>query len=309
MKKVSIVVPVYQNELNIQQAFSEIKQELSAISGMLDYEIIFVDDGSRDNSFNELIKCQNLDKQHVSIVKLTRNFGQVSACMAGIKQANGDCVLIISADSQEPAYLIPIMLKEWEGGHKVVIAVRESREDGIFRKFTSYIFYNLMRKYSVSNMPVGGFDCFVIDKEIGKMLTDMKESNRFLQGQILWVGYPPKIIYYKRKKRELGKTQWSILKKVKYFIDGFVSYSFFPIRLISNIGLVMFFIGIFVTFILVFQRILYGTKMVGWSSIMITIIVLNGFQLMMLGIIGEYLWRNLDETRSRPLYIIEKIIK
>lgn len=309
MKKISVIIPVYYNEQDIQLTFKSLKESLSTLPNSIDYEMIFVEDGSRDKSFDELVKVYNADKTHVKIIKFTRNFGQISAWVAGIEYATGDSIVVISADLQDPASLIPNMVEEWEKGSKVVICTRKSREDGIFRKITSRMFYEMMRRYAIPNMPTGGFDYFLIDKEIKNIILQMKENNLFLQGHILWPGYEPKIISYTRKKRKTGKGRWSFFKKIKYFIDGFTGYSFFPIRFMSFAGLILFISGALLSVLLILHRIFYGTRLAGWSSIMVAILVFNGFQFMMLGIIGEYLWRNLIETRKRPLYIVEKVIK
>ena len=309
MEKLSIIIPVYQNELNLPHTYPAIKEELDRNNNIDNYELVFVDDGSTDNSFKELQKIYESDKKHITIIKFSRNFGQVAAWQAGLSNSSGDCMAVISADLQDPPSLISDMFMEWKNKNKIVIAARKHREDSYGSKITSKIFYGLMRRFSPLSVPIGGYDCFLIDKSIRDILLKMKERNAFLQGQILWTGYKPKIIYYNRRKRESGKTQWSIFKKVKYFIDGIFGYSFFPIRLITSAGMVLFLIGTFYSIGLIFQRIYFGTRMVGWTSIMILIVILSGFQMMMMGIIGEYLWRNFDETRKRPLYLIEQIKK
>jgi dolichol-phosphate mannosyltransferase len=154
---------------------------------------------------------------------------------------------------------------------------------------------------------LGGYDFFLIDRSIVDLLLRMDERNRFLQGQILWLGHHPKLIMYERRKRELGKSQWSLSRKIKYFIDGFVAYSFFPIRMVSVIGIAMFFVGLILSAIIAVQTIVFGTQAVGWSSLMVALLTLNGLQMMMIGVMGEYLWRNFDETRKRPLYLIEHV--
>jgi dolichol-phosphate mannosyltransferase len=201
------------------------------------------------------------------------------------------------------------MIEEWSRGQKLVVATRESRHDGYLNKLFSKVFYRLMRKFAIPNMPLGGYDFFLIDRSIVELLLRMDERNLFLQGQILWLGHKPKFIPYERRKRQLGESQWSLSRKVKYFIDGFAAYSFFPIRLVSVVGIAVFFLGIILSAIIAIQTLLFGTRMVGWSSLMVALLMLNGLQMMMIGIMGEYLWRNFDETRKRPLYLIEHISK
>ncbi|HEU4711817.1 MAG TPA: glycosyltransferase [Pyrinomonadaceae bacterium] len=308
MKRISIVIPVYQNELNIAPTYEALTTELEK-SDRFDFEIVFVNDGSTDDSWEELLKVYRADQQRVTLINLLRNFGQVPALLAGFANASGDCVVAMSADLQDPPSVVLEMAEEWERGHKLVVATRESRRDGFLNKLTSKMFYRLMRKFALPNMPLGGYDFFLIDRSIVELLLKMDERNRFLQGQILWLGHRPKLIMYERRKRELGKSQWSMSRKVKYFIDGFVAYSFFPIRLVSVAGIAVFFVGLILSAIIAVQTILFGTKAVGWSSLMVALLTLNGLQMMMIGVMGEYLWRNFDETRKRPLYLIEHVSK
>lgn len=307
MKRISIVIPVFQNELNIAPTYQAVKAELEK-ADLFEFEIVFVNDGSTDNSWQELVKVYNADPERITLINLLRNFGQVPALLAGFANATGDCVIAMSADLQDPPGVILKMIEEWDRGHKLVVATRETRRDGYMNKFSSQLFYRLMRKFAIPNMPVGGYDFFLIDRSIVHLLLEMDERNLFLQGQILWMGHPPKLIMYERRKRELGKSQWSLSRKIKYFIDGFVAYSFFPIRLVSVVGIGMFFLGIILSVIIAIQTLMFGTKSVGWSSIMVALLMLNGLQMMMIGVVGEYLWRNFDETRKRPLYLIENIL-
>ncbi len=308
MDKVSIIVPVYQNEANIPVTYRAIKKELQEGRDAFDHEIIFVNDGSTDNSLDELKKVYSLDPQHVVIIDLLRNFGQVAALMAGFSHSTGDCVMALSADLQDPPELIRQMVKEWKNGYAVVIGVRESREESHIKRLGSKLFYSLMRRFAIPNMPVSGFDYFLISRSVLATVLRTNERNIFLQGQILWPGYPSKILSYKRRRRELGRSQWRLSKKVKYFIDGFVGYSFFPIRLASGLGIVTFFAGLLVSIVLILQRVLYGTLMPGWTSIMVVVFMLNGLQMLTIGILGEYLWRAVEQVRDRPLFIIKEVI-
>lgn len=305
-KKISIVIPVFQNELNIAPTYQALKSEFEK-AALFDFEIVFVNDGSTDNSWEELLKVYNADPERITLINFLRNFGQVPALLAGFSNATGDCVIAMSADLQDPPAVILEMIEEWDRGHKLVVATRESRDDGYLNKLTSQLFYRLMRKFALPNMPVGGYDFFLMDRDVVDLLLQMDERNLFLQGQILWLGHRPKLILYERRKRELGKSQWSLSRKIKYFIDGFVAYSFFPIRLVSVLGIAVFFLGIILSVIIAIQTVLFGTKSVGWSSLMVALLTLNGLQMMMIGVMGEYLWRNFDETRKRPLYLIENI--
>jgi polyisoprenyl-phosphate glycosyltransferase len=306
VKKISVVVPVYQNALNIPATYKALKGVLDKLSSHFEYELIFVNDGSTDGSMDKLLEVHRADPGNVRIVDLLRNFGQVAAMMAGFRHASGDAVVAISADLQDPPALIEEMVKEWSAGSEIVIAVRGSREDKFLDRLASKFFYSLIRKFALSNMPTGGFDFFLIDRVALETVLRTSERNIFIQGQFLWPGYSTKTIFYKRQKRALGHSQWHFSKRIKYLIDGFVGYSFFPIRLASLFGVLMFILGIIVSLVLVWQRVFYGTRMAGWSSIMIALFFLSGLQMLMLGILGEYLWRCIEQMRGRPLYLVRR---
>ena len=191
----------------------------------------------------------------------------------------------------------------------IVICHRNSRDESAYRSITSKIFYGTIRKYCFPEMPKGGFDFILISQKVkNEILLDL-EADFFLQGKILWTGYQIKFIPYKRLKRKEGKSQWTFSKKLKWFIDAVMSYSFFPIRFISLIGVVIALIGFFYALVVLFQRLFTEDYIYGWSPIVILILILSGFQLLMLGVIGEYVWRTLSQTRDRAKYVIEKIVE
>jgi dolichol-phosphate mannosyltransferase len=307
MKLLSIIIPVYKSELNLPTTYKKLTTELSKYAD-LNYELIFVNDGSPDNSLKYLKELQQQDGS-VVVINFTRNFGQVAAILAGLAYAKGDCAINISADLQDPPEMIHELFKAWNNGeYKLVIGERLAREDAWARKFASSFFYKMMQKFALPNLH-GAYDFFLVDRVMIDLLTKNYERNPFIQGLLLWPGYAPKLVPYTRQKREIGKSAWSLSKLIKYFIDGFVAYSFFPIRIISVIGLGCFIFSVVLTIALVFQKMFLGTNMAGWSSIMIAILMIGGIQMGMLGIIGEYLWRNFDETRKRPLFIVEFVLK
>lgn len=304
----SIIIPVYFNAGSLTKTYQKLKSEVLNKKADKNYELIFIDDGSGDTSLQELIELKNKDPETIKIIKFTRNFGQVPAITAGYKLAEGRCIINISADLQDPPELILKMLDYHEKeNYKIVVCTREAREESFFRRKTSSVFYHLMKKLSFKNMPQGGFDFLLIGKEVRDLIIKNYEANPFWQGQVLWTGYPVKFIPYKRQKREIGKSRWTFSKKMKYLIDGVLSYSYFPLRIMSITGAVISLLGFLYALFIVIMRIWGNVPFKGWAPIMILILILAGIQMLMLGIIGEYLWRTLDQTRKRPLFVIEKI--
>lgn len=303
--KISFVIPVFRNEGSLSITYQKILNLTDALN--LDYELIFINDGSDDNSLFELKELHNKDRK-VKIISFSRNFGQVAAIIAGLKEVTGNCVISMSADLQEPISLIESMILKWKEGNEIVICHRNDREDGFIANNTSKLFYNLI-KLSNPKMPKGGFDFLLIDKKAVAVLNTIDERNRFFQGDILWLGFTVSFIPYNRIKRTIGVSQWTLSKKIKYFIDGLLNTSYIPIRLMSLIGICTSLIGFLYAFIIFYNRLFNNTPFNGWAPIMITILIIGGFIMIMLGIIGEYVWRTYDETRKRPIYIIkEKLI-
>ena len=303
MPLISIVIPVYNEEENIPMLY----QRLDNISGRSEhtFEFIFVDDGSSDNSFR-LIQELSAKDDRVKVIKFSRNFGSHAGCLAGLMHSQGDASAFLSADLQEPPELILRLIEQWENGHEVVIGKREEKGDstGIFQKF----YYILVRKYALKNMPEKGTDVFLIDKKVVSAVTDMKEKNTSIFGLILWSGFRQAFVPYKRETRLKGTSKWSIAKKIKLFIDTFVSFSYFPIRIISFGGIIIAFTGFIYALVIVTNRLFFLKGTEGWSYVMAALLIIAGIQFLMLGILGEYIWRNFEESRSRHIFIIDKKI-
>jgi glycosyltransferase involved in cell wall biosynthesis len=305
MRKLSVVVPVYRDELIIEQTFETLKRTLDEHSLSFTYEIILVNDGSPDKSLDAIERLQQKYPDLAGVVNLVRNFGQVPAILAGFEVAAGDCIAAISSDLQDPPELIPQFFAEWEKGADAVIGTRETREDPLPVVITSRMFYWSMRKYALPGLPMTGFDFFLVDRRVGDRMLANQERNAFLQGMILQSSARVKEIPYHRRPRTVGTSGWTTFKRVKYFVDGFVGYSFMPIRLITVLGIAMFFFGIVMSAAIVFQTLFFGTRALGWSSIIISLLLLHGIEMLILGILGEYLWRALDQVRARPVYLID----
>jgi len=304
--KLSIVIPVYFNESNLFPLYKELKKTILSRPEFL-YELIFVDDGSKDNSFEKLVELRKIDDK-IKILKLSRNFGSHVAILAGLSNCSGDCATVISADLQDSPNIIVEMYKRWHDGHKVVLAVRADREDSWLQTQISNIYYRLMRRVALPNMPKGGFDCFLIDRAVINIIKSIEEKNSTLMGQILWCGFKSDIIYYVRKKRDIGVSRWTFSKKIKLFVDSFTAFSYLPIRLMSLLGISISFVSFLFGIFVVINKIVNGGDAIGWSSLMVAIAFLSGIQMTMLGIIGEYLWRNFDESKKRPIFVIDEKI-
>lgn len=306
-KKVfSIIIPVYQNEENIDKTVTS----LLTLKGKLPnykLELIFIDDGSSDNSLELLLKHKKHNKSNMIVIKLTKNFGQISAIQAGLKIANGDCAGIISADLQDPYELFIEMIKKWEIGLKLIIGERIDREESINQSFVSNLYWRLVNKYAVKGYPLGGYDFCLIDRQVIDDINRIDEKNTHIFVLIFSLGYKYEKIYYKRMKRELGKSQWTLPKKIKLFVDTFVSFSYLPVKGISYIGLAISILSFFYAFFIVMSKFIFGNEYEGWTTIIVLISSFSGLILLTLGIIGEYLWRILDETRKRPYFVIDKI--
>ena len=307
MKKISIIVPVYYNQDNLLPLYADLKEKiLSKIN--IEYELIFVDDGSKDKSYEVMKNLAKLD-ENIKTIRLSRNFGEHSALLAGLSQCTGDCAVRKAADLQEPSEVILDMMKKYEEGNKVVLAVRADREEPITQKAFSNLYAFLMRKLALHNMPKGGFDTFLIDSQIIDLLVKMQEKNTSLMSQILWAGFETATVPYIRKKREIGKSRWTLSKKIKLVYDSLLSFSYFPIKMITSVGFLSFFISLILLVVLIGKKFAGIIDVEGYTSIIM--IMLMGFGIIMLsiGVLGEYLWRTYDAARSRPPYIIEKVEK
>jgi dolichol-phosphate mannosyltransferase len=307
LPKVSVVVPVYFNEGSL----TLLHQRLALVAAnnlRYQFEFIFVDDGSGDNSFKVLENIASGDSR-VRVIKLVRNHGSTLAIMAGLSQAKGDAAAVISADLQDPPEMINEMITHWEKGTKMVLAARSSRDDPFTTQFTGNLFNSLFRKLVFKNYPLRGFDCFLIDRQVINIVNQCREKNTHLPGLLMWIGYDYEIIYYDRQRREHGKSRWNFRRKVKYFLDAFTAFSFLPIRICAVLGILSAIFG-FLYAVLIILLSLFGVITIsGWSSLMVVVLIIGGVQLAMLGLIGEYLWRNFDQTRSRPLFLIDQIIQ
>jgi len=305
----TVVLPVYYNEESLLPAYEKLKTALLALQPRLRGGLLYVDDGSGDGSFAALRQIHAKGEIPVSVVKLSRNFGQVMAIRAGIAHCDSTAAIVMSADGQEPVDLIPQMLAEhFEKRNEVVICSRTDREEGAYRTWTSKIFYATMRKLCFRDMPTGGFDCFLLGPAAMEAFRQEQELQPFLQGQLLRLGFSRAWIPYVRLKREFGRSRWTLGKKVAYFFDGLMNYSFFPIRAVSYLGMVLAALGLLYAFVVLCAKVFVGNPVKGWTPLMIVVLVLGGAQMLTLGVFGEYLWRILVQVQRRSPYLVEQVL-
>jgi len=273
------------------------------------FEYVMIDDGSRDGTLNELKKFKNEYPEKVKIIKLSGNFGSYNAILAGMNYASGDCNVIFTVDLQDPPELIPKMYEYWQKGIKLVIANRTDREESLKQKFFSNIYHFLIRKFALKNVPKGGFDLVLFDKQLRNEIVKINEKNTNQIYLLTWLKYDYVNIPYVRKKRTIGKSKWTYQKKIKLFVDSFVSFSFFPVRLISITGLILGFISFLYGLFLIYAKFSGLVPVQGWTALMVVILFVSSFQMVAMGIIGEYVWRSLDAARNRPNFIIDEVIE
>ena len=310
MKKISIVVPVYFNEESLLGLYADLKEKVIDVLPKynLDYELIFVDDGSKDNSYAVMTELAKIDSKIV-LLKLSRNFGEHSAILAGLSKCTGDFAVRKAADLQEPSTLIVDMIEKYNEGNKVVLATRADRDEPLLQRFFSSLYASMMRKFALPNMPKGGFDSFLIDRDVINVLVDMKEKNTSLMSQILWSGFKTDTVPYTRLKREAGKSRWTLSKKIKLVIDSLLGFSYFPIRFISVMGFIFSVIAFIWLCVVLGQKLIGHIDVPGYTSLLIVMLFGFGVIMVSLGILGEYMWRMFDATRNRPPFIIDEVKK
>jgi len=306
MKTLSIVVPVYFNEGSLAPLFAELQQvERKLLEKQVQVELIFVDDGSGDESWPELLKIK-AQRQATTLVKLTRNFGAVHASKTGVRLVKGDCFTILAADLQDPPELILTMVDKWLAGAKYVLCAREGREDPLSSKLFSLLYYRLVRLLVVSSYPRQGYDLALMDRSILPHFQD-SGKNIYTPLYVYWLGFRPEIILYQRRKRLHGRSRWTFWKKLNSLVDSLAGFSILPIRLISMIGFVVSFLSLGYGAFISINAILGRIDVRGFPTVVTLIAFLLGLIILMLGMIGEYIWRIFDEVNKRPEVVIDEI--
>lgn len=303
MSKISIIIPVYWNSDTLMALYEDMKEKILHKLG--DYEIVMVDDGSGDNSWEIMNQIKGMDS-NVKLVKLSRNFGEHAALLAGLSHCTGDCAVTKQADLQEDSELILEMYDKWKEGNKVVMAIREERDDPMMKKFFAGLYYAIVRKYIMPSMPQGGCDCYLIDRQVIEVIQMLDEKNSSLTLQVMWAGFKRADVYFHRKAREEGESRWTLGKKIKLVVDSMMSFSYAPVRAMSTVGALFFCASIIWAFIIIAQTLMYGADVAGWASMMALILCSSGLIMLMLGMLGEYIWRALDASRNRPPFIVDE---
>jgi len=303
MSKISIVVPVYYNEDTLMDLYEDMKSKILGEIG--EYELVFVDDGSGDDSWKIMNQIKELD-ENVHLVKLSRNFGEHAALLAGLSVCTGDCAVTKQADLQEDSTLILEMYESWKRGNKVVLAVRRSRDESKAKVFWANMYYRIIAKTVNDKMPPGGCDCYLIDRKVIEVLERLDEKNSSLTLQVMWAGFQTEMIPFDRKDREKGKSRWTLAKKFKLVMDSVMSFSYMPIRFMTWVGVIFDILALVLFISVLVEYFTVGTPIAGWSSLMCVVLISAGLILTMLGILGEYVWRALDAARTRPPFIIDE---
>lgn len=308
MKKISIVIPVYNEEEVLPQLYERLNALTENVKNY-EFEIFFINDGSKDNTLPMLEELTKYDKR-VKALSFSRNFGHQAAVTAGIKYVDGDAVVIMDADLQDPPELIPEMLELWENGNEVIYGKRKSRKgESGFKLFTAKMFYKTLNSLSDVEIPKDTGDFRLVDKKVIDVINELPEHNKFLRGLFSWVGFKQYPYEYERQERKGGKTKYPLKKMMKLASDGIISFSTKPLKIVGGIGVVTIIISIA---ILIYSLISYAFNLnqlsPGWTSIMVAITLFSGVQLLSIWVMSEYIARIYDETRNRPQYIIDKKI-
>ena len=301
--KVSIIIPVYYNQDNLLPLYNDLKEKfIDKIN--YDYEIIMINDGSKDDSYKVMCELAKKDS-HIKNISLSRNFGSHAACLCGLANSTGDCAVIKAADLQEPTELLLEMIESWKSGNNVVLACRESRKESRSQIRFANLYYWLVRKTSLPTMPKNGFDIYLLDRKVIDVINNLDEKNSAITGQILWSGFRTGIVNYTRKAREIGTSKWTLRKKIRLVLDTLFSFSTLPIQILEIIGVLSFTMGIIWAILVLIEKLSGNIPVSGYTTLFIFNLLSFGITMLSMGILGEYLWRTFDASRKRPPYIIE----
>lgn len=303
----SVVVAAFNEEGNLPILYERIRS-LDWEGLGLDLELVFVDDHSRDRT-PEILAALAAGDPAVKVLRFSKNFGSHKAFTAGLEHCSGDAAVILAADLQDPPEVIPGLVAKWRGGARVVWAVRERREgESLMTKLLSRLYYQLMRRYAEVQPPAQGADFLLMDRRVIDELKAAPEKHTSLLSLVQWMGFDQESVPYAKAARHSGRSNWTLRKKFKLAVDSFVSFSYAPVRLASACGLLFAVSGFAYAAVIALRALTLGSPVQGWSSLMCVVLIVSGVQLVILGILGEYLWRTFDEARGRPRYIIEKRI-
>lgn len=306
--KISIVAPAYNEAENIEYFYAMVLEVIKQIPEITDYEFVFTNDGSKDNTLTTLLGLNRKDT-NVKVLDLSRNFGKEIALSAGLDHSTGDIVIPIDVDLQDPPEVIYELFAKWKEGYEVVYAVRKAREGETWvKRITSFLFYWVISKITRIDIPRNTGDFRLIDKKVIDALKEVRETQRFMKGLFAWVGYKSTGVEYLRSPRYKGKTKWNYRKLVGLAMEGITSFSIIPLRLSFFTGVAVSFFSFFYGMFLIVRKLVFGNDTPGYTSLMVVILFASGIQLLSIGLIGEYLGRTYVESKNRPLYFVRNKI-
>jgi polyisoprenyl-phosphate glycosyltransferase len=301
--KLSIVIPCFNEETNIDEMYNKITEQLSRYK---DYEVIFVDDGSSDNTLNKIKEHSKID-QRIIYISFSRNFGHQNALKAGLDKSTGDCVISMDADMQHPPMLIHSMIDKWIEGYDIVFTVRqEDKNLPVFKRITSKYFYKLLNSFSEINIPEGAADFRLLDKKVITVLRQLNENFLFFRGLVSWIGFKQFKIEYQPNERFSGQSKYSVKKMIKFASSGITSFSTRPLKISIYAGFVIALIAFIYSLYAIYASIFTDKAIQGWTSVIVSVLFIGGIQLIMVGILGEYLGKLFIENKRRPNYIISE---
>ena len=304
---ISVIFPVFNEEENLEALHKRLESVVLKISNQR-FEFIFVDDCSTDKT-PEILKTLNRKDPRVKTIRFARNCGSHAALRAGLNYCQGECAIILAADLQDPPELIPRLMEEWRNGYKLVWGVRAKREgEKPSTKFFSRMYYAIMNWLTTVNMPSSGADVFLADRAVINAFKQITEKHTSVFMALAWLGFSQTAIGYVKQARHRGIPKWTLGKKFKLTIDSLLSFSDVPIRYMSVLGFLVALAGFTYAIYIVWQYFCHSNPVEGWKWLMVSIFVIGGIQMMMLGVLGEYLWRTFDESRKRPQFIVDYII-
>ena len=300
----SLIVPVYNEEKNLSLFFERSRKVLESL--LIPFEIIFINDGSKDESL-ALIKSFSKNYDSIRFIDLSRNFGHQIAVSAGLDYAKGDIICIIDADLQDPPELIPVMLDKMMSGYEVVYAKRKTRQgESIFKTWTAKIFYRILSRLTTIEIPLDSGDFRLFDKKVLDVIRQMPEKNKFLRGQIAWAGFEQTYVEYDREARHAGETGYDFRKMLRLALDGITSFSNAPLKLVTYFGVIVSVFAFIATLFVLYSIYVIKSFVPGWGSLLISILFIGGVQMIAIGIIGEYLSRMNQNLLNRPLYVVRE---
>jgi dolichol-phosphate mannosyltransferase len=302
----SVIVPAYNEQEVIVESYNRLTKVMQGMDGS--YELVFINDGSRDNTAQIIAGICEKDK-HVRLINFSRNFGHMPAITAGMEHAKGEAIIVIDADLQDPPEVLPQMAAKWREGYDVVYGKRSMRKgETFFKKLTAKWFYRIINALSSVELPMDTGEFRLIDRKVCDAVNKLQEKNRYMRGLVSWVGFKQVAVEYIREERFAGETKYPLKKMIAFAMDAITSFSYKPLKLATSLGFIISFLGFVYTLVVIYQRLFTDSTVTGWSSTVGIILFTQGIVLVILGMMGEYIGRIYDEIKNRPTYIIREII-